>query len=116
MDKEEILQDLNSIKLLIQNLERKVNTIDEKANSGKDKKRYNIIKKYVLEHGVVLQKEQQGELYNKLREDNFREIGLIKLFKKLNIQYKYLENNKEWKDVIIDFFEDEIAEIEDLNN
>ncbi|XZJ40577.1 hypothetical protein ACSXCW_02725 [Clostridium perfringens] len=116
MDKEEILQDLNSIKLLIQNLERKVNTIDEKTNIGKDTKCYNIIKKYILEHGVVLQKEQQGELYNKLREDNFRGIGLIKLFKKLNIPYKYLENDKEWKDVIIDFFEDERDKIEELNN
>ena len=114
MNKEELSKDLNSIKLLIENLERKVNAIDEKENSIKDAKCYNIIKKYVLEHGAILQKEQQGELYNKLRADNSRGIGLIKLFKKLNISYKYLDNDKEWKDVIINDFEHERANLEDL--
>ena len=60
------------------------------------------ILKYAEMNNYVLTKENQQELYKKLRDVNYRELSLVKLFKLFKINYSYIKSDKEWKDIKIE--------------
>lgn len=91
---------INSISYEIEELTKEIDRIDNgEIDKTLDDCR-EIIENYIKANGNILNKKQQTDLFKELRAVNKGRISLIKILKKLGINYSYIGYG-DWKDIII---------------
>jgi hypothetical protein len=102
---EDVLKEIEELQSIISNVSSRlaslVNSLHGDVVPSKDDEvARNIISSYI---GKTLHKEDQKELFNKLRGCNKRNEKLSKILSRLNFTYKYVKlEGEEWASLLIE--------------
>lgn len=108
MDNKQLLEQLSDLHTQARNLQYNLMSLMEKIENeeiikakGYNKNMEQIIDKFIKDHGNILGKLNQTELYNQLKEYNINRLTLYRVLKELNYTCKYHDNGTDWKNLEI---------------